>query len=63
MYGTLQKVISKKTYKINLFFVVIWSANDEKAGSESGSVSHWYGSADPGPSVPKCHGFTTLLKR
>jgi hypothetical protein len=36
-----QKVISKK----NLFFVGILSSTDEKAGS--GSVSQWYGSADP----------------
>jgi hypothetical protein len=42
----LQKVLSKKTLK--KFLIVSCQPLTEKAGS--GSVSQWYGTADPDPS-------------
>jgi hypothetical protein len=47
--GYLQKVMSKKTLKKTYFLLASCPPRTKKAGSGSGSVSQWYGSADPDP--------------
>jgi hypothetical protein len=43
----LQKVISRKTFTKNLFFVCVWKVVTKMEGSGSGSISQRHGSADP----------------
>jgi hypothetical protein len=45
----LQQVLSKTTFKKLIFCWYLISHGRKKAGTGSGSVSEWYGSADPDP--------------
>ncbi len=57
----LQKVISRKTFFTNLFFVGILKVKDESSRIRIHYSEAWIRGSGSG-STPKCHGSGTLLK-